>query len=123
MMNTTRRTQQGGSAIGNIILILVVGYVAYVGLHYAPIFIESRTVDSILHNIDLATDSAPAQSMHDAQQMIDKQLMINGMSHMQDKFRIRRMGGGYEIQVSYERPLDLLFEQKSLEFRKGLVLQ
>jgi hypothetical protein len=122
-MKITGRYQKGSSAVVNIILLLVVGYGGYVGFHYAPIFIESRTIDSMLDNVKLANKGSPAQSMHDAQGMIDKQLMINGMTHMQNKFHVRRMGGGYEIQVSYERSLDILFEEKTLRFEKDLVLQ
>ena len=122
-MKITRRYQKGSSAVVNIILLLVVGYGVFVGFHYAPIFIESRTIDSMLDNVKLANKGSPAQSMHDAQGMIDKQLMINGMTHIQNEFHVRRMGGGYEIQVSYERSLDILFEEKTLRFEKDLVLQ
>jgi hypothetical protein len=122
-MKTYRRFQNGSVAVVNIFLIIVVGYGVYVGFHYAPIFIESRTIDSMLDNVKLANKGSPALSMHDAQGMIDKQLMINGMTHMQNKFHVRRMGGGYEIQVSYERSLDILFEEKTLRFEKDLVLQ
>jgi hypothetical protein len=122
-MQTIRRYQKGNSAVVNIFLLVLVGYGVFVGFYYAPIFIESRTIDSILDNVKLANKGSPAQSMHDAQGMIDKQLMINGMKHMQDKFHVRRMGGGYEIQVSYERSLDILFEEKTLRFEKDLVLQ
>jgi hypothetical protein len=122
-MKTYRRFQNGSVAVVNIILLVLVGYGVFVGFHYAPVFMESRTIDSILDNIEFANKGSPAQSMHDAQGMIDKQLMINGMTHMQNNFHVRRMGGGYEIQVSYERPLDILFEEKTLRFNKDLVLQ
>lgn len=122
-MKTTRAYQRGGSVFVNIVILLAVGYGVYVGYQYAPIFVESRTIDGILNNLRLAGKSAPYSSRYQVEARLDNELSINGKTHMRDMFRIVLLGDGYEVQVEYERPLDLLYEVKDLKFNKILVLQ
>ena len=121
-MKTSWGFQRGGSAFGNIVILLLVAYGIYVGINYVPIFIESRTVDSILMNIYQANESAQVRSMQEARTLIDKELTVNGMTHMRNDFEVQRFGGGYEVQVKYERKLNVLYEEKTLKFEKMVEL-
>jgi hypothetical protein len=122
-MKTIRAYQRGGSVFVNTVLLLALAYGLYVGFHYAPIFIESRTIDGILNNLRLAGKTAPFGSRYQVETQLDRELNINGMTHLRDRFQVVLLGDGYEVQVEYERPLDLLYEQKMLKFNKILILQ
>ncbi len=122
-MKTTRAYQRGGSAFVNIVILLAMGYGLYVGYQYAPIFIESRTIDNVLNNLHLAGKSAPFASRYQVEMRLDNELSTNDLTHMRNMFQVVLLGDGYEVQVEYERPLDLLYEEKMLKFNKILVLQ
>lgn len=122
-MRTSRGKQTGGSAFVNIIILLAVAYGVYLGIQYAPIFIESRTIDSILNNVRLANDSAQAKDRRAVETLIEQELTVNGLTRLRDKFVVQRTGDGYEVQVRYERPFNVLYEEKMLKINKVLVLQ
>jgi len=122
-MGTSRGKQRGGSVFLNIIMLLAVAYGVYLGIQYAPIFIESRTIDSILNNVRLANDSAKVRDRRGVETLIEQELTVNGLTRLRDRFEIQRMGDGYEVRVEYERPFNVLYEDKMLKINKTLVLQ
>jgi len=122
-MGTSRGKQRGGSVFLNIIMLLAVAYGVYLGIQYAPIFIESRTIDSILNNVRLANDSAKVRDRRGVETLIEQELTVNGLTRLRDRFEIQRMGDGYEVRVEYERPFNVLYEDKMLKINKTLVLK
>lgn len=117
-----QRKQKGGSAIVLVIILALFGYVVYVGLQYIPQLIESRTVDSILTSIQSAHQTTPVQDIREIRNSINRQLNVNQMSDMVDKFHVSKDLGIYTIKVSYERELNLGYEMKQIQYMKTLIL-
>lgn len=117
-----QRKQNGASFISLLITVAVLGYGVYVGLQYFPQFIESGTVNSILDNIKKNHRATPYRDTREIMSAIKRQLDMNLMNDMEDKFYITRNVDGYLIEVNYNRELDLYFEKKLMKYEKSLTL-
>lgn len=115
--------QKGASAIGLIISLAILGYGVYVGFQYIPQHIEFGTVKSILNNIGAKHKVNPVRSVDEILDSISRQLDINQMSEMKDKFYVTQSGETYTIEISYERKLDLLYKTKLMLYKKTLTLR
>ena len=102
MLMNLQRKQKGGSVIGLIIVLAIFGYAVYVGLQYIPQRIESGTVDSILDRIVQNHKTTPVQNVSEILSAITRQLNVNQMDDMKDKFHVSKYRGTYIITVSYE---------------------
>lgn len=118
-----QRKQKGASAISLIIMLAILGYGVYVGLHYIPLYIESGTVNSILDNIEAHHKASPVRSVDEIQTAINRQLDVNEMNDMKDKFYVTQNGGAYTIEVGYERELNLGYEIKQIKYEKTRTLR
>ena len=122
-MKAIGRHEQKGSAILNVIILLLVAYGIFVGVQYAPIMIESRTIDAMLNSIAQSNQSAPAENIDAVESMLNNQLYINEMTDMRDSFDIDYRDRAYTIRVNYERSLNLGFDQKTLKYQKSMTLR
>jgi hypothetical protein len=119
-----RRIQQqhGGSAIGLIILLVVLGYGVFVGIQYVPQYIESNTVDTILDNLADKHGKEPFTDSSAIQAAVDSQLYINQMGAMKGNFSIIPSRGSFIVTVRYERELNLLYAKKQIQHEKSVTL-
>ncbi len=115
--------QKGASAIGLIVMLAMLGYGIFVGFQYIPQFLESGTVDSILGSIEANHKASPAGSVNEIQNSIYRQLDVNQMNNMKDKFYVTQNGSTYTIEVSYERELNLGYKNKLIKYEKTLTLR
>jgi len=122
-MKAIGRHEQNGAAIFNMIILLLVAYGIFVGVQYAPIMIESRTIDAMLNSIAQSNQTLPAENMESVESMLNNQLYINEMTGMRDSFDIDYRDRAYTIQVNYERSLNLGFDQKTLKYQKSITLR
>ena len=123
-MDSTQRKQKGGSVVSTIITLAIIGIGAYIGIQYVPQHIESSTMDSILHEIELDNKRAPVTSVNELQRSIENQLNVNEMNDMRDSFEITKNGRGhYFVKVSYERELDLIYGKKQMQYEKTITLR
>ena len=118
-----QKKQKGGSAIGLIFTLAIIGLIAYFTIQYIPQYIEANTVDSILHKIELDNKTSPVTSVNALLRSIDNQLNVNEMNDLKDNFKVTERGGRYTIKVSYERELNLIYEKKQMLYEKTLVLK
>ena len=117
------RKQKGASAIGLIVMLAILGYGIFIGLQYIPQFLESGTVDSILGSIEANHKASPVGSVNEIQGAIKRQLDVNQMNDMMDKFYVTQNGGTYTIEVNYERKLNLGYKNKLMKYEKTLTLR
>jgi len=106
--------QKGGSGIGMVITLVILGYGVFIGIQYVPQYIESSNVKMILDSIIDKHNKDPAESAHALQSMIDNQLYINQMEDLKDAFKVTQYRGDFIINVSYERELNLLYTNKKM---------
>jgi len=118
-----QRTQKGASVIGLIVMLAILGYGVYVGLQYIPQFIESGTVNSILDNIEANHKASSFRSVNEIQKALNKQLDVNQMNDMKDKFYVTENGSMYTIEVNYKRELNLGYDKKTMKYEKTRTLR
>lgn len=122
-MHSIRNNQRGGSAIGTIVLIAVLGASVYVGLQYVPQYIESSSVNSMLDSLQTNLRKEPPESVADIWSAIDKQLYINERENLKDSFKVSQYRGDYTITVSYDRELNLLYDTKTMHYEKSITVK
>ena len=117
-----RKGDRGGSIIGLLVTLALIGYGVYVGFQYVPQYIESATVDTVLHGLLDTHRKEPMTDIRTVQAALDKQLYINDMGDMKNHLSIVPMNGNYIVTARYERDLDLLFTTKRLAHEKSVTL-
>jgi len=118
----TRRNQHGGSFLGNVFLLVLFVYGVYLAIQYVPLFIESSSLDSVLGSIEGQHQGNPYQGAQQVEQTIRNQLNLNQMDDMMQNVRVRESGNSISIEISYQRELDLVFQEKVLHYNKTLDL-
>ena len=122
-MNKRKRNQAGGSAVSNIILLIVFGFAVWVGIQYVPQWIEASAVDTILENLQRDNRNNPSNSAGEVWKKIDAQLNTNQMLDMKEHFTVTQNVNTYKVIVSYERDLNLLFTRKPMPYKKTVTLE
>ncbi len=122
-MNRLSSRQKGASAIGNIIILVALGFAAYFGIQYVPQAIESKSIDSILKTIENTQRTNPATTVMDARAKVIKLLQINEMNDMAGNFTVEKSDGAIVISCSYDRELNLIYKKQPIEYRKKLSLK
>lgn len=121
-MTSKPANQVGASAIGTVLLLVILAYGIFVGIQWVPQIIESSSVDSVLNSIESTHRSDPVRSAQAARTLIDNHLQINQMQDLKEVFTVREWANDYVIEVSYERQLNLLYETRTLHYEKSLTL-
>lgn len=122
-MNRLPSRQEGSSAIGNIIILVVLGFAAYMGIQYVPQAIESKSIDSILKTLENTQRTNPATTVMDARGKLIKLLQINEMNDMAENFTVEKSDGAIVISCSYDRELNLIYKKQPIQYRKKLSLK
>jgi len=119
-MNKGPAKQKGASAIVTIILLVVFGFAAYVGIQYVPQAIESKSIDSILDTMQTTQSVNPVRTVQAAQTKLVGLLQINEMNDMTDSFKIEQKDGGIVVNISYDRELNLIYKKHPMHYEKTL---
>ena len=122
-MNRLPAKQKGASAIVTIIILVVLGFAAYVGIQYVPQIIESKSIDSILSTIDDAQKTDPVSNVTDARTKVISLLQINEMNDMADSFTVKERDGRVTVIFSYDRQLNLVYKIHPMHYEKMLILK
>jgi len=119
---SNRNRQHGGSALGTIVTLAIIAYGVFFAVQYVPQYLESTQVDSILETVADAHRKKPMADPDEVRSAIAAQLYINQMDGLKDSFTVKRTGGGYTVNVRYERDLNLLFTTRPRIYEKTLKL-
>ncbi len=114
--------QKGASVIGTVIILMILGYSAYIAIQYVPQLIESKSVDSILRSVEDQQKTDPANGVEDAKAAVIRQLQINEMNDMTSSFTVKEREGGIIIEFNYERELNLVYKKQPMHYEKTLRL-
>lgn len=97
-----RKRQQGITAIGFIILAVIVGMLGFGGLKLTPIYLEHMKILSVLNDVKGDLDGQNA-SVGTIRASIGKRLNIEMVTVLKSQdFKIRKTEGGYEVRAQYE---------------------
>lgn len=122
-MNKLPAQQKGASAIVTIIILVVLGFAAYVGIQYVPQMIESKSIDSILKTMETTQQTNPAYTVQAVESKLVGLLQINEMNEMADNFTVKKGEGGIIVAFSYDRELNLIYKTLPMEYRKKVLLR
>ena len=100
MRNAQR--QQGITAIGMLLMLIVGGFFALLVMKLGPIYLENYKVKTVLANVESQRDLAalPTAKIRDA---VSQRLYINEVRRLSDKdIKIKRVGQVIEVKIDYE---------------------
>jgi len=120
-MKIINTQQRGGSTIGLLIILALIGVAVFIGMQYIPQYMEAGKVDSILDSIEEA-NTTTALTPEAVQVMIGKHLQINNMQELADAFVVKKQDGNVVLKVNFERQLNLIYEQRPMPYSRELVL-
>jgi flagellar basal body-associated protein FliL len=122
-VNRLPSKQKGASLIVTLIILIALGFAAYVGIQYVPQVIESKSIDSILKTMKDTQKTDRISGTADAKTKLVKLLQINEMNDMMDSFTVNDRDGKVTIVFKYDRELNLIYKVHPMNYEKTLVLR
>lgn len=115
--------QRGGSVIGLIITLAIIGWGVFVAIQYVPQHIEWITVSDVLDKVVESHRQHPMNGAEAVWTVIDRQLYVNECGDLKEVFSVApALSGGYSVTARYERPLNLLFTERQITHDKTVEL-
>ena len=115
--------QKGASLLPTLFMLAVFAYAVFVAIQYFPLWLESRSVDSVLSSVEKSHFVKPATSARELEERIASNLNVNDLEGLAKAFQVSGRQGNLLIEVNYQRELNLLFSRKSIETHKQLALR
>jgi len=121
-MQIRSNQQAGGSPVVMVIVLAILGYGVFIGIQYAPQWLEARTVQSILDSMRDTQATDPVTSPEAARAKVIRMLQINEMDDMNDSFTVKRGSSRLTVTFSYDRTLNLGWEKRTLHYERTVHL-
>ena len=101
MMGSTRRSQAGVTALGLLILALLVGVVGLAVLKVTPMYIKNMRLTTILNDVEreLSCQAATPQSIRND---LARRFSVEDIRLGSDEMKITQSKNGYSLRVQYE---------------------
>lgn len=97
-----KQRQAGASLIGWLIILVLIGFIALVGIRVMPIYMESFTVRSELNR--LADSEVSAKDRPALVSAFLRRMAVNNVNSIgRDDIQFETVTGGLEMTVDYER--------------------
>lgn len=122
--SVSQYAQRGGSAIGLVLTLAVIGYGVFVAIQYVPQHIEWITVSDVLDKVAESNRQHKLTGAEGVWAVIDRQLYVNERGDLKEVFTVAPApNGGYLVSARYERPLNLLYTEKPILHDKSIELR
>jgi len=121
-MTITARKQQGASPVILLIILAIIGIGVFIGIQYIPQKMERGAVDTLMTNIEKNHASTPFNSKNEIESQIANKLNIEGMNDMLNTFTVTEVEGGYDVNATYERELNLIYTKKPIVYNRTITL-
>jgi hypothetical protein len=101
MTGATRHSQAGITALGFLILALLVGVVGFAVIKVVPMYIKNMRMNTILEDVqrDLSGNSPTPQSIR---YELAKRFSIEDVNLNEDALKITQTRNGYTLSVQYD---------------------
>jgi len=101
MTGSTRHSQAGVTALGFLILALLVGVVGLAVMKVAPIYINNMRLTTILNDVEreLSGQAATPQSIRNE---LARRFSVEDIALANDQMKITQSKNGYSVRVQYE---------------------
>ena len=107
--NRRWKNQQGITVIGILLVMIVIGFVALIGMKVVPMYIQYFTVKSSIESIRKEPQLAQMSST-DIQAAIQKRFDIGYVNNITSRdLKIRNDRGGRVLDLSYQDERDLFY--------------
>ncbi|MCC5811954.1 MAG: DUF4845 domain-containing protein [Ectothiorhodospiraceae bacterium] len=117
------RRQEGASAIGVLVLVVVLLTGAVIGMRLVPLYLESMEVGSILNSVanDPEMQGANRNSVREA---ITRRLNVNAIDRVgRSDIEFSETRGGLEVVIEYEARVHMIGNLDAVaKFRKEAVV-
>ena len=99
-----RKRQQGMTAIGFIILLVIFGFIGYGVIQMVPVYLENMKVVQVLNQVKVDLDGQNA-SLMDIRKSLEKRVDIEDLRDInwRTDFVISRSKNGYYVSTEYDR--------------------
>ncbi|MCU7802612.1 MAG: DUF4845 domain-containing protein [Candidatus Thiodiazotropha sp. (ex Lucinoma borealis)] len=98
----TLQKQRGLTFISWLIILIVAGFLAMVGIKITPVYLDHFAVKTVMESVKNEPFSA-RKSVRELRKMILNRLNINSIGHVtKDHLSIKRAGGMTTINIAYE---------------------
>ena len=122
-MNTRHYRQTGASAISNVILLAILGVSVYLGIQYAPHFIEIRVLESVMDSLESGQQTNPTASGQEVTSWINTLLNINHNDDLRSAFKVQENGSSITVTAVYDWELDVLYTTKPMRYERTITLE
>lgn len=101
MMAATRQSQAGITALGLLILAMLVGVIGLAALKVTPMYIKNMRMSTILDDVgrELSGQNATPQSIRNE---LTRRFIVEDIRLGSDELKIAQSKGGYSVRVQYE---------------------
>jgi hypothetical protein len=114
--------QRGASLIVNLIILALIGIGVFIALQYVPQRMETGTIDKIMEDVEKDHQDSPFNSINDIKGQISNKLNINDMNDMMQHVSVKEIDGGYDVNITYERELNLIYTKKPVVYDRTIKL-
>ena len=101
MNNSLRHRQHGMTALGFIILALVVGVILFAVIKVTPIYLENTRIKSVLQDMKTEMDGKGVTANQVRLSML-RRLDIEMIKLPPEAMKIRKSRNGYTVRVNYD---------------------
>jgi hypothetical protein len=102
MTSATRHSQAGISALGFLILALLVGVVGFAVIKVTPIYIKNMRMDTILEDVQKELNGS-APTPQTIRYALARRFSIDDVRHLNiDALKITQTKNGYTLHVQYD---------------------
>jgi len=97
-----RNKQQGMTAIGFVIMAIIVALIGFAGLKLTPVYLEHMKIVTTLNDVKEALDGQNP-SIQEIRSSINKRLVIEMVNQVKSgDFKIKKTEAGYDVRIQYE---------------------
>lgn len=97
-----RNKQQGMTAIGFVIMAVIVALIGFAGLKLTPVYLEHMKIVSTLNDVKEQLDGQNP-SIQEIRSSINKRLVIEMVTTVKARdFKIKKTEAGYDVRIQYE---------------------
>ena len=121
-MNNIPIKQQGGSLIGTVIALAIIGIIVFLSMQYVPQIMEAGKVDSALDAIETDHADSKFTSTNDIKQRLANKFNINDMNDMNSNVTVKEGDNSFVVNIKFERELNLIYEKKPVMYDRTVTL-
>jgi hypothetical protein len=97
-----RNKQQGMTAIGFVIIAVIVALIGFAGLKLTPVYLEHMKIVSTLNDVKVDLDGTNP-SIQEIRSSINKRLVVEMVNQVKaGDFKIKKTEAGYSVRIQYE---------------------